>query len=158
MTGKIKWWWLFTTECASNDHGKLTSLGTLVKTLLRNYRCLTGKDSSLVSTWWRHITRPQTFIDNFIMKQGDSDVACQLDNEKWCQQEQHSLFLLRKLSSVACRESNSEVTDTMAGYMYKPVSTAEGKFRLLLAFRVDDILKLHLARMPRTSRRRRRTR
>ena len=142
---------LFATECASNDRGKLTTLGSLVKTPLRNYRSLTGKDSSLDSHLLTNYHKAaQAFADNFVANK--VTVACQLDNERRRQQEEQRarLFPIVKTVILCGRLGIALRGHRDDGWLdvEKPVSASQGNFRSLLTFRVDagdTVLKQHLA-------------
>jgi len=142
---------LFATEYATNNRGKLTTLGTLVRTPLRHYRCLTGKDSSIGSHLSTNYHKTaQAFADNFIANR--MTVASQLDNERRRQQVEQRARLVPIVKTVLQRGRMGIAfrghRDDGSLDLQQPVSAAQGNFRSLLAFRVDAgdaALKEHLA-------------
>ena len=142
---------LFATECATNDRGKIINLGTLVRTPLRSFRCLTGKDSSLdshLATSYHNTA--QSFADTFLANK--VSIACQLDENKKRQREDQQSRLVPIVKTVVLcgRLGIAFRGHRDDGYLdvNKPTSASEGNFRALLAFRVeagDRTLKQHLA-------------
>jgi hypothetical protein len=134
---------LFAPDTVLNDRGKTSMLGQLVVTPLRSYRCLTGKDSSLDS----HLARAyhedsQVLATNFLMTMKDKlDIRGRIDSEAERQRKRAREKLLPIIKTVIlCGRTGIALRghrDDGPLNPERPIDTAEGKFRALLAFRVD---------------------
>lgn len=74
---------LFANEYATNNNGKQTALGRLVRTPLQKYNALTGKDSVL-DTHLNNVYHKtvQLFSEQFLMQLQSGDIATHLDNSR----------------------------------------------------------------------------
>jgi hypothetical protein len=134
---------LFSNGEASNDKGKVTNLGKLVKTSLQVYKSLTGSGGYLdnhIQTQYHKLSqhRADAFL---IMRERQDTVLNQLDSERKKQvveqrQRLHPIIKTVELCGrlgIAYRGRRDDgVLD-----LDSPLITSDGNFRSLLRFRVE---------------------
>jgi hypothetical protein len=144
---------LFTADCSTNDRGKATTLGQLVQTPLRNYRCLTGKDSSLDShLQTQYHKTAQLRADNLLaMAHTMKTIACQLDDQhaQHLKEQRERLVPIIKTIILCARMGIAYRGHRDDGSLDvdQPFACGDGNFRALLKFRIDagdKILENHL--------------